>query len=275
MSMAAMRWAWQQALAPPAKLLLMALADRADAQGVCWPSIPTLAQQCRLSPRTVQRLLQELAAAALLRTEPRFRADGSRTSNRYSLALGGGENLTPPPDTADRCPCHRCQGAPDRAVTPRTTTRTLIESPPLPSVGVHADKRGGGFHQNPWWFPQQLSEDEQRVAEQLLRPFPERLAQQLLDELSGRLAGNEIRHSPLAYLRGLVKRARAGEFTPEVALQVEKARERRRQTEIHQRQAEEAGWQALQTAPHTKNNPLVEKLMAIRNRPPPGKENND
>jgi len=240
MSFSAMNWAWKQALTPHAKLLLMALADRADDQGACWPSIPRLAQQCRLSPRTVQRLLQALVAAALLRAEPRFRADGSRTSNRYYLALGA-------------------------PVTPRTTTRTAIESPPPPSVGAPADDRGG-LQQNQRLFPKQLSADEQRVAEKLLRPFPAVLAQQLLDELSGRLAANAIRFSPLGYLRGLVKRARAGEFTPEVAFQVEKARQRRRQTEISQRQAEVACLKDLQTAPHAENNPLVDKLMAIRNR---------
>ncbi len=111
------------------------------------------------------------------------------------------------------------------------------------------------------------------MAEKLLRPFPAALAQQLLDELSGRLAVNAIRLSPLAYLRGLVKRARAGEFTPEVAFQVEKARQRRRQTEISQRQAEEACLQDLPTAPLAENNPLVEKLMAIRNRQQLGNKN--
>ncbi len=159
MSFSAMNWAWKQALTPHAKLLLMALADRADDQGVCWPSIPKLAQQCRLSPRTVQRLLQELVTAALLRAEPRFRADGSRTSNRYYLALGGGDNVSPPPDTADGDPLTTLTGTPVTAVTPRTTTRTAIESPPPPSVGAPADDRGG-LQQNPLLFPKQLSAAE-------------------------------------------------------------------------------------------------------------------
>jgi hypothetical protein len=124
-------------------------------------------------------------------------------------------------------------------------------------------------------FPKQLSEAEQRVAEKLLRPFPPALAQQLLDELSGRLAANAIRLSPLGYLRGLVRRARAGEFTPEVALQVASTRERCRQTEISQRQAEVAYLKSLQTVPHAENNPLVDKLMAIRNRRKLGNKDNE
>ncbi len=99
-----MNWAWGQALASSAKLVLMSLADAADDQGVCWPSIPTVARKCCLSTRTVQRILQELVAEGFLRTEPCFRKDGSRTSNRYYLALGGGDKLSRPPDTGDRGP---------------------------------------------------------------------------------------------------------------------------------------------------------------------------
>ncbi|MGB5741636.1 MAG: helix-turn-helix domain-containing protein, partial [Sedimenticolaceae bacterium] len=36
-----MNWAWRQTLTPTLKLVLMALADSADDQGVCWPSVST------------------------------------------------------------------------------------------------------------------------------------------------------------------------------------------------------------------------------------------
>jgi hypothetical protein len=177
MSITAMNWAWKQALTPTAKLVLMSLADMADDQGVCWPSIPRLAQKCTLSSRTVQRILQELVTAALLRVEPRFRADGSRTSNRYYLTLEGGDNLSLAPVTADGGPLTALTGAPDTADTPRITTRTPIE-PPLPpnvarSTGAH---RRGGIDKNQLLFPSQFSEAEQRVAEKLLQCFPEALA---------------------------------------------------------------------------------------------------
>ncbi|MGB5255148.1 MAG: helix-turn-helix domain-containing protein, partial [Sedimenticolaceae bacterium] len=47
-----MNWAWRQALTPTLKLVLMALADAADDQGVCWPSVSTLAKKCSVSTRT-------------------------------------------------------------------------------------------------------------------------------------------------------------------------------------------------------------------------------
>jgi hypothetical protein len=48
-----MNWARRRALTPALKLVLMALADSADEQGVCWPSIRTLAKKCTVSTRTV------------------------------------------------------------------------------------------------------------------------------------------------------------------------------------------------------------------------------
>ncbi len=39
MSVAATQWAWRQALKPAAKLVLLALADRANDAGECWPSV--------------------------------------------------------------------------------------------------------------------------------------------------------------------------------------------------------------------------------------------
>ena len=46
MSIVAMNWAWGRQLKPTAQLVLMSLADAADDdQGVCWPSIPTLARK--------------------------------------------------------------------------------------------------------------------------------------------------------------------------------------------------------------------------------------
>jgi len=121
-----MNWAWGRRLKPTAKLVLMSLADAADDQGVCWPSIPTLARKCCTSTRTVQRILGELVETGLLRAEPRFRKDRSRSSNRYCLALEGGDNLSGAPDMGDSGPLTPVTGPPDGGVTPRTTNRTAI-----------------------------------------------------------------------------------------------------------------------------------------------------
>ncbi len=59
MRIATMNWAWTQQLAPTAKLVLMSLADAADDQGICWPSVPTVASKCCVSTRTVRRIIQK------------------------------------------------------------------------------------------------------------------------------------------------------------------------------------------------------------------------
>ena len=91
-----MNWAWRQTLTPTLKLVLMALADPADDQGVCWPSISTLAKKCSVSTRTVRRSLRVLMDSGMLIAEARRRGDGSSTSNRYRLLIAGGDNILDP-----------------------------------------------------------------------------------------------------------------------------------------------------------------------------------
>jgi response regulator of citrate/malate metabolism len=88
-----MNWAWQQALKPVPKLVLMALADAADDQGICWPSVATVAGKVGVSTRTVRRVMQALISGKLLAAEQRYRSDGSCSSNRYRLSLAGGDKL--------------------------------------------------------------------------------------------------------------------------------------------------------------------------------------
>ena len=56
------------------------LADRANKDGKCWPAIPTIAKELKLSQSTVRRALQDLRKAGLLKTEQRYRAKGGKSS---------------------------------------------------------------------------------------------------------------------------------------------------------------------------------------------------
>lgn len=66
-------------------LLLLALADHANDQGVCWPSLETLAQKSRMSERHVRRLLRELEESGELRTEVGGNTDGQNRSSVYRI----------------------------------------------------------------------------------------------------------------------------------------------------------------------------------------------
>ena len=61
------------------------LADRANRDGECWPAIPTIAGDLKLSQSTVRRALQDLRKTKLLDTEQRYRAQGGKSSLLFHL----------------------------------------------------------------------------------------------------------------------------------------------------------------------------------------------
>lgn len=61
------------------------LAERADREGKCWPAVPTIARELRLSPTTVRRAVRDLRKAGLIRTEQRYRDSGGKSSLLYVL----------------------------------------------------------------------------------------------------------------------------------------------------------------------------------------------
>ena len=61
------------------------LADRENRDGECWPAIPTIARELKLSQSTVRRALQDLRKAELLETEQRYRAKGGKSSLLFRL----------------------------------------------------------------------------------------------------------------------------------------------------------------------------------------------
>jgi hypothetical protein len=101
------------------------------------------------------------------------------------------------------------------------------------SVGPSDTLAGGGE----LTFPEQMLPDERQAARQLLRHCGDQ-AQCLLDELAGRMQVRGVRSSPVAYLRGLIARAAAGSFVPELGPRVAAAREQQRQGVIRRRERE-------------------------------------
>lgn len=63
------------------------LADRANKYGICWPSIPTISRDLKLSESTIRRALNDLRKAGLVYTEQRFRENGGNSSLRYRIHL--------------------------------------------------------------------------------------------------------------------------------------------------------------------------------------------
>ena len=67
------------------KTVYIYLRDRADASGVCWPGIKTIARDMNLSRSTVKRALTDLEQHGYLAKLPRYRPNGSNTANLYTL----------------------------------------------------------------------------------------------------------------------------------------------------------------------------------------------
>jgi hypothetical protein len=265
-----MNWAWRQALTPTLKLVLMALADAADDQGVCWPSVSTLAKKCSVSTRTVRRSLRVLMDSGTLIAEARRRGDGSSTSNRYRLLIAGGDKMSPPRDAGVTRPRQVCQGDPDVPVTPGTTNRIVID-PPQPGDGDEqrtdpADAGSGSGAYSKLEYPKGLSSSERAEAQRRLTRFPPELAQQLLDELAARLKAGTIRTSPLVYLAGLIKRANAGRFVPEAALHVADAREKRCRNEAFMQRVQALNDQPMPEKTDVADCPLAKRIAEIRLR---------
>jgi len=68
-----------------ATLVAFYLINRADSEGTCFPGVKTIAKECNISTRTVQRALNDLEEAGFLVRESRFHVQGGQRSNLYYL----------------------------------------------------------------------------------------------------------------------------------------------------------------------------------------------
>ena len=66
-------------------LLFISLKDRANKNGVCWPSVNRIAADTKLSAATVRRAVKDLRKAKLIDTEQRYRYNGENSSLLYVL----------------------------------------------------------------------------------------------------------------------------------------------------------------------------------------------
>lgn len=83
MSFKVTNWVWARSESRNgARLVMLALADRADDNGLAWPSIDDLAERTKLSPRSVQKAIATLIEIGELDVE---NGGGRHRSNRYRI----------------------------------------------------------------------------------------------------------------------------------------------------------------------------------------------
>lgn len=149
MSWKATTWASDQITgATITKAVLWKLADNANDEGVCWPSVPLIAKHCECSVRTVQEHLQRLEQLKLIWVERRV-SGNVNLPNVYHLRMPGtldkdgtvvqqahqgGGAASAPLVQSDEGVVRR--GAPGGAAT--CTTRTVNEPPLEPPLSAPA-----------------------------------------------------------------------------------------------------------------------------------------
>lgn len=88
MSIHVMNLVWGSTLKGSSKrFVLLALADRADDEGYCWPSVASICAKTGLCEKTVDRVRRGLEADRILLQETRWRSRGDRDTNGYWINL--------------------------------------------------------------------------------------------------------------------------------------------------------------------------------------------
>lgn len=193
---------------PTEKLVMLEIAGHADGNGKGWPKVKTIAGDCGISPRTVQRIIKKFAQTGLLTIQTEYRPNGGQTSNRYFITLpslkslapndrsviGGVPSKSPHPQTAQ---CHRGD---DTAVTPQELPREA-KTEPLQTTEhdlrlPKSLKNGGG------WIIQFLND------------IPKYDHQMLVDELSEAISSGKITTTPQRWFFGLKRNYLKGSFCP-------------------------------------------------------------
>ena len=126
MSIKVTNWVWARSESRNgARLVMLALADRADDEGLCWPSIEDLMERTRLTRRAVQKGIAALVENGELKVE---NGGGRHRSNRYLIV--------PKPCTSDGV----TDGKPrtSDAVSPRETAHSAHETAHFATETAHS-----------------------------------------------------------------------------------------------------------------------------------------
>lgn len=105
MSWEALAWAKDSDISNPvAKFILVLLANKADEDFSCYPSIRTLMAESGAGRSTVLRALSYLETQGFMTRRPQFHDSGARRSTRYYLNHPRIQHLPPGPDPGPPVP---------------------------------------------------------------------------------------------------------------------------------------------------------------------------
>jgi hypothetical protein len=184
---------WPVRTEPSRKAVLISLADQANDDGICWPSVNTLAERTCLDERTVQRAIQDLQAEGHLTVQMRSgRSTIYRLHPRHDDTPG---TVSPPAQ---------------RHHTPVTVT-------PHPRHGDTQNRKGtikepkNGPLTLPEWLPAEVWADWVNYRKSIRKPMSDRAVQLTI----GRLAKlREQGHAPRDVVDLAIERGWSGMYAP-------------------------------------------------------------
>jgi len=132
-SIKAMNWAFEQDVPPPLKVILLALADWADGEGVAFPGQKSLAAKTSIPERTLRRHLSELEEMGYLARRRRTSAGGQRTSDEYKLLTPTGQNGRLPTGQNQGANRPTVAGTENHQIEPPVTTTARTRATQMPS----------------------------------------------------------------------------------------------------------------------------------------------
>jgi DNA-binding transcriptional ArsR family regulator len=128
-------WALKQDFPSGPKFVLVALANRANQDGECWPSQKDLAKQTSTTDRSVRRHLDWLVSNGIITKSRRRRRDGSYTSDLFKINTCS----VPKKDKRTDCPSENL-AAGQSVQTPPEKLSGHEPSPVLTSVNTESSK---------------------------------------------------------------------------------------------------------------------------------------
>lgn len=130
---------WSINLPDSQKIVLLALADCANDEGHCWPSMATLAKKCSKGERTIQGVIKQLV-------------DDGHLTRKEVLGKGCNYYVHPRTDCAPavNAPPQRTTQTPAASADKPSRTINVVKANALPTKRVNALPKPDGVEQNIW-----------------------------------------------------------------------------------------------------------------------------
>lgn len=119
-----------EAPSPTCKLVLLALANYADENRQCFPPVKRIAKETGLSERAVRNAIKSLMDCGAIEKQERRRANGTQTSDLFTLTLQAASNAV--------CASDRLHDVPQQTAprAPLTTLEPSLEPSPKTRAAI-------------------------------------------------------------------------------------------------------------------------------------------